>query len=83
MQIREFVINEVRWIALNNLVQLIWPQFGTKLDLEMGHRDGMSPERCDAVRGAAAPFPAAPSSKWRPFNNCHFFGRFASNSGRR
>jgi len=39
----------------------------------MGHRDGMSPERCDAVRGAAAPFPAAPSSKWRPFNNSVIF----------
>ena len=39
----------------------------------MGHRDGMSPERCDAVRGAAAPFPAAPPSKWRLFNNSVIF----------
>ena len=44
-----------------------------KLDLGMGHRDGMLPERCDAVRGAASPFPAAPSSKWRPFNNSVIF----------
>ena len=51
----------------------IWPKFGPKLDLRMGHRDAMSPERYGAVRGAAAPFPAAPPSKWRPFNNSVIF----------
>ena len=39
----------------------------------MGHCDGMSLERCDALGGAVAPFPAAPSSKWRPFNNSVIF----------
>ena len=39
----------------------------------MGHRDAMSPERCGAVRGGAAPFLAAPPSKWRPFNNSVIF----------
>ena len=39
----------------------------------MGHRKIMSPERYGAVRGAAAPFPAAPPSKWRPFNNSVIF----------
>ena len=33
----------------------------------------MSAERCGAVRGGAAPFPAAPPSKWRPFNNSVIF----------
>ena len=51
----------------------IWPKFGPKLDLRMGHRDAMLPERYGAVRGAAAPFPAAPPSKWRPFNNSVIF----------
>ena len=35
----------------------------------MGHRDAMSPERCGAVRGGAAAFPAAQPSNRRPFNN--------------
>ena len=39
----------------------------------MGHRDAMSPEHYGAVRGATAPFPAAPPSKWRPFNNSVIF----------
>ena len=39
----------------------------------MGHRDEMSPERCGAVRGGAAPFPTVPPSKWRPFNNSVIF----------
>jgi hypothetical protein len=39
----------------------------------MGHRDAMSRERYGAVLGAAAPFPAAPTSKWRPFNNSVIF----------
>ena len=39
----------------------------------MGHRDAMSPERCGAARGGAAPFPAAPPLKWRPFNNSVIF----------
>ena len=39
----------------------------------MGHRDAMLSERYGAVRGAAAPFPAAPPSKWRPFNNSVIF----------
>ena len=33
----------------------------------------MSPERCGAVCGGAAPFPAARPSKWRPFNNSVIF----------
>ena len=33
----------------------------------------MSPDRCGAVRGVAAPFPAAPPLKWRPFNNSVIF----------
>merc|ERR1711873_342940 len=55
------------------LFRPIWPKFGSKLDLRMGHRDAMSPERCGAVRGGAAPFPAAPPSKWHPFNNSVIF----------
>ena len=42
----------------------------------MGHLDAMSPERYGAVRGGAAPFPAAPPSKWRPFNNYRFSADF-------
>ena len=51
----------------------IWLKFGSKLDLRMGHREIMSPERYGVVRGAAAPFPAAPPLKWRPFNNSVIF----------
>ena len=51
----------------------IWPKFGPKLDLGMGHREAMLPERYGAVHGAAAPFPAAPPSKWRPLNNSVIF----------
>jgi len=39
----------------------------------MGYRDAMSPDRCGAVRGVAAPFPAAPPLKWRSFNNSYIF----------
>ena len=39
----------------------------------MGHRDAMLSERYGAVLGATAPFPAAPPSKWRPFNNSVIF----------
>ena len=51
----------------------IWSKFGPKLDHRMGHREAMSPERCGAVRGGAAPFQAAPPLKWRPFNNSVIF----------
>merc|ERR1711873_340051 len=40
----------------------------------MGGNDVVTPpQRYSAVRGAAAPFPAAPPSKWRPFNNSVIF----------
>ena len=35
----------------------------------MGNDVATLPQRYGAVRGAAAPFPAAPPSKWRPFYN--------------
>ena len=39
----------------------------------MGNDVVTPPQRYGAVRGAAAPFPAAPPSKWRPFNNSVIF----------
>ena len=39
----------------------------------MGNDEVTPPQRNGAGRGAAAPFPAAPSSKWRPFNNSVIF----------
>ena len=39
----------------------------------MGNDVVTTPQRYSAVRGAVAPFPAAPPSKWRPFNNSVIF----------
>ena len=39
----------------------------------MGNDVATPPQRYGAVCGAAAPFPAAPPSKWRPFNNSVIF----------
>ena len=39
----------------------------------MGNDVATPPQRYGAVRGAAAPFPAAPPSKGRPFNNSVIF----------
>ena len=44
-------------------------QFEKKVDRRMGNGVAMWPQRYSAVGGAAAPFPAVPPSKWRPFNN--------------
>merc|ERR1711996_18405 len=39
----------------------------------MGNDVATPPQRYGAVRVPAAPFPAAPPSKWRPFNNSVIF----------
>ena len=39
----------------------------------MGNDVVALPQRYGATRGAAVPFPAAPPSKWRPFNNSVIF----------
>jgi len=39
----------------------------------MGNDVVTPPQRYGAVPGAAAPFPAALQSKWRPFNNSVIF----------
>ena len=39
----------------------------------MGNGVVMPPQRYGTIRGTADPFPAAPPSKWRPFNNSIIF----------
>ena len=64
-----------KWGLFNNSVifQSICFKFEYKVDRRMGNDLAMAPQRCGAVRGGAAPFPAAPPSKWRPFNNSVIF----------
>ena len=64
-----------KWRPLNNFVifQPICFKFEYKVDRRMGNDVATPPQRYGAVRGAAAPFPAAPPSKWRPFNNSVIF----------
>ena len=64
-----------KWRPFNNSV-IFWPicfKFGKKVDPRMGNDVVTPPQRYGAVRGAAAPFPAAPPLKWRPFNNSVIF----------
>ena len=64
-----------KWRPFNNSVifQLICFKFGWKVDRRMGNDVATQPQRYGAVGGAAAPFPAAPPSKWRLFNNSVIF----------
>merc|ERR1711873_144836 len=64
-----------KWRPFNNFVifQPICFKFEYKVDRRMGNDVVTPPQRYGAVRGAAAPFPAAPPSKWRPFNNSVIF----------
>ena len=64
-----------KWRPFNNSVifQPICFKFEYKVDRRMGNDVATPPQRYGAVRGAAAPFPAAPPSKWRPFNNSVIF----------
>ena len=64
-----------KWCPFNNSV-IFWPicfKIGKKVGRRMGNDVVTPPQRYGAVRGAAAPFPAAPPSKWRPFNNSVIF----------
>ena len=65
----------LKWRPFNNSVifQPICFKFEYKVDHRMGNDVATPPQRYGAVRGAAAPFPAAPPSKWRPFNNSVIF----------
>jgi hypothetical protein len=64
-----------KWRPFNNFVvfQLICFKFESKVDRRMRNDVATSPQRYGAVRGAAAPFPAASHSKWRPLNNSVIF----------
>ena len=64
-----------KWRPFNNSVifQPICFKFEYKVDHRMGNDVTMPPQRCGAVRGSAAPFPAVPPSKWCPFNNFVIF----------
>ena len=64
-----------KWRPFNNSV-IFWPicfKFGWKVDRRMGNHVATRPQRYGAVLGAAALFPAAPPSKWRPFKNSVIF----------
>ena len=65
-----------KWRLFNNSVifQPIWFKFEYKVDRRMGNDVAMPPQRYGAVRGAAAPFLAAPPSKWHfwwPYTRIH------------
>ena len=64
-----------KWRLFNNSVifRPICFKFRKKVDCRTGNDVATPPQRYSAVRGAAAPFPAAPPSKWRPFNNSVIF----------
>merc|ERR1711873_248035 len=63
-----------KWRPFINSVifQPICFKFGLKVGRRMGNEVETPPQRYGAKRGAAAPFPAAPPSKWHPFNNSNF-----------
>merc|ERR1711942_54848 len=65
----------LKWRSFNNsyIFQPICFKFEYKVDRRMENDVATPPKRCGAVRGGAAPFPAAPPSKWRPFNNSVIF----------
>ena len=65
----------LKWRPFNNSV-IFWPiffKFGKKVDRRMGNDVATPLQRYSALCGTAAPFPAAPPSKWRPFNNSVIF----------
>ena len=64
-----------KWRLFNNsfIFQLICFKIEYKVDCRMGNDVATPLQRYGAVRGAAVPFPVAPPSKWRPFNNSVIF----------
>ena len=64
-----------KWRLFDNFVIFlpICLKFGWKVDRKMGNDVATPPQHYGAVRGAGAPFPAAPPSKWRSFNNSVIF----------
>ena len=72
-----------KWRPINNSVifQPICFKFEYKVDHRMGNDVATPPQCYNAVRGVAAPFPAATPSKWRPFNNSVIFQPICSKFG--